>query len=386
MHKSDILPSALWDTCPYLRSMLLAFGRIIQTNNDTQAKRGNIVALKNFIRFVLPVIAVGAIALPASAAKPISQEPGLSGFVNLGAGMVNGESNTLAKFIGADVGEDPIDNLDEPADSEVSTIPVVSLSLTYTFGNKSTELFVGSSIENLAVLDFSSALGVRQGIGSAGIIELSALTTPLPTEVWEDPYVSGATRDETDRDIDGARLQWGNILGSQFDLAISSREIDIDKERSGDALVADSTITASEQALLDRNGDIDIVSATYTWGLEDGKLALSLSSIDYDLDGEAMAYDGFSVAVDHVKTFSNGIRLVSKLGVGYFEYDEVNPIYGEEDEMDTAEFSVYAFVPDPFGYKNWVFNYGFAFGQEDHDINFYDNDIALISLGAMRRF
>ena len=164
------------------------------------------MALKNFIRFVLPVIAVGAIALPASAAKPISQEPGLSGFVNLGAGMVNGESNTLAKFIGADVGEDPIDNLDEPADSEVSAIPVVSLSLTYTFGNKSTELFVGSSIENLAVLDFSSALGVRQGIGNAGIIELSALTTPLPTEVWEDPYVSGATRDETDRDIDGARL------------------------------------------------------------------------------------------------------------------------------------------------------------------------------------
>ena len=342
--------------------------------------------MMKFNRFVLPVIAAGTIALPASAAKPISQEPGFSGFINLGAGMVNAETNTLAKFIGADVGEDPIDSLDEPADSEVSAIPVVSLSLTYTFGNKSTELFLGSSIENMAQLDFSSALGVRQGIGSAGIIELSALTTPLPTEVWEDPYVSGATREETDRDIDGARLQWGNILGSQFDLAVSSREIDIDKERSGDALVAASTITASEQALLDRNGDIDIVSATYTWGLEDGKLALSLSAIDYDLDGEAMAYDGFSVAVDHVKTFSNGIRLVSKLGVGYFEYDEENPIYDEEDEMDTAEFSVYAFVPDPFGYKNWVFNYGFAFGQEDHDINFYDNDIALISAGAMRRF
>ncbi len=342
--------------------------------------------MKKFNRFVLPAIAAGAFALPAWAAQPISDEPGFSGFVNLGVGMVNAETNTLAKFAGADVGVDPIDNLDDRAKSEISGIPVVALSLNYTFANKSTEVFLGSSIENMAVLDFSSTLGLRQQIGNAGIIELSALTTPLATEVWEDPYVTGASRKETDRNIDGARLQWGNIMGSRFDLAVSSREIDIDKERSGNALVAASTITASEQGLLDRNGDINIVTATYTWAIEDGQLSVDVKSIDYDLDGKAMAYDGFSVTANHVVNFSKRTRMVSKLGVGYFEFDEVNPIYDEEDEMDTAEFSVTAFVNDPFGYKNWVFNYGFAFGQEDHDIDFYDNDIALISLGAMRRF
>ncbi|MDJ0780119.1 MAG: DUF2860 family protein [Gammaproteobacteria bacterium] len=337
-------------------------------------------------RFVLPVIVAGTIACPAWAAQPISSEPGFSGFVNLGIGMVNAETNTLATFSDVDVGEDPIDSLDDPAKSEIDYLPIIALSLNYTFSNKTTELFLGSSIENMAVLDFSTNLGVRQQIGDAGIIELSALTTPMAAEVWEDPYVTGAARDETDRDIDGARLQWGNIMGSNFDLAVSSREIDIDTERSGDALVAATTITASEQGLLDRNGDINIVSATYTWYMDDGLLSLGFNSIDYDLDGKAMAYDGFSVEIDHVKYFSQRTKVVSKLGLGYFEFDDDNPIYDEEDEMDTAEFSVTLLVDDPFGYKNWVFNTGFAFGQEDHDINFYDNDVSLISIGAMWNF
>lgn len=344
------------------------------------------MAMMKFNRYVLPAIAAGFIALPASAATPIAEEAGFGGSLQLGVGMINAESNVLAKFLGADMGDDTTDNLSEPADSEVSPVPVVGISLTYTFSNMATELFLGSSIENMATLDFSSTLGLRQQIGNAGIIELSALATPLATEVWEDPYVTGTPREETDRNTDGFRLEWGGILGSGFDVAVSSREVDIDKERSGAALVADATITAAEQGLLDRNGDIDIARIAYTWGIEDGQLTVGVSAIDHDLDGEAMAYDGTSVEINHSVGLSERTSLVSSLSLGLFDFDKENPIYDEEDEMDTAEVSVVVLVNSPFGYKNWVGNAAFAYAQEDHDINFYDNDVALISLGASRQF
>ena len=340
-----------------------------------------------FNRYTLSVMFASFIALPASAVQPLAEEPGISGFFQLGAGMVNVESNLLAKAIGADLGDDTIDNLTDEADSEVSAIPIASLSVTYTFENKSTEIFFGSSIEDFVRFDFASRFGLRQGVGKVGIFELSAVATPLATEVWEDPYDTGVSRDETDRTSDGFRFEWGAIFASGFDLQLSSREIDIDDERSGDALVAASTITTGEQALLDRNGDLDVVKIVYNWQIEKGRiLSIGLRSFDFDLDGEAMANDGSGLELTYFEKLNTRQTIVINLAYATFEHDEENPIYDETDEGSTAGFSATFFSDDAFGFKGWTGSIGFAYGKSDHDIDFYDSEAALLSVGFLRRF
>jgi hypothetical protein len=345
------------------------------------------MTLMKLNRYALPAIAASFLAFPASAVQPIAEKPGVSGYFQLGVGMVNVESNLLATTIGVDLGDDTTDDLVAEADSEVSAIPLLGLSVTYTFENKSTEIFFGSSIEDFVRFDFASRAGLRQSAGKVGIFELSAVATPLATEVWEDPYVTGTARDETDRTADGARIEWGSIFGSGFDLQVSSREIDIDDERSGDALVAATTITAGEQGLLDRNGDMDVVKIVYNWQIEEGRiLSIGLRSFDNDLDGEAMAHDGSALELTYFARLNATKRMAVNFSVGTFEHDEENPIYDEEDEADIAGLTVTFFASDPFGYKGWVGNAGFAFGEEDHEIDFYDSKAVMVSVGMLRRF
>ena len=62
-------------------------------------------------------------------------------------------------------------------------------------------------------------LGVRQGIGKAGILAASALFTPADVELWADPYVEGEDRRPTELDFPGFRLRWGSIFGTGLELS-----------------------------------------------------------------------------------------------------------------------------------------------------------------------
>lgn len=339
----------------------------------------------------LPLLAlttlIGCVALPALAAKQVAEEPGISGFFTLGLGAIDSESNMLATTFGADLGDDTIDDPTQDPDSESSAIPLVGLSVTYTFENKATELFFGSSLEDFLRFDFSTAIGVRHQVGDVGIFEVSALATLIATEVWEDPYLAGSARDETDRTATGARLEWGSILGSGFDVRVSSREVDIDDERSGDALVAATTITAAEQELLDRNGDIIVASVVYNWKIEEGRIfSVSVNSIEHDLDGEAMSYDGTSVQLAYAARLNDRSRMVANVLFGSFDYDEENPIVDETNEKDLTGLTFTYFLSDPFGFKGWVGNAGFVYSEEDSDIDFYDSNATMVSVGVLRRF
>jgi hypothetical protein len=341
---------------------------------------------------VLITVLLAITSASAFAAKQIAAEPGISGFFTLGVGAISSESNMLATFFAgsADLGDDTIDDPAQDPDSESSAIPLVGLSVTYTFENKATELFFGSSLEDFVRFDFATALGVRHQVGDVGIFEVSALSTPIATEVWEDPYLVGSARDETDRTATGARLEWGSILGSGFDVRLSSREVEIDDERSGDALVAAATITSDEQKLLDRNGDIIVASVVYNWNIEEGRIfTISVNSIEHDLDGDAMSSEGTSVQLAYAARLNDRTRMVGNLLFGSFDYDEEdseNPIFDETDESDLTGLTLTFFLSDPFGFKGWVGNAGFVYAEEDHDIDFYDSNATMVSLGVLRRF
>ncbi|TNF91680.1 MAG: DUF2860 family protein [Gammaproteobacteria bacterium] len=343
----------------------------------------------NKLPLLASTVLAGCIAMPAFAATPVQQEPGVSGFFQLGVGVVSAETNMIATTFGgmAEIGDDTIDDPTDSPDSETAGIPIVALSVAYTFENKATELFFGSSLEDFLQFDFATVLGLRHQVDDVGIFEVAAVGTPLATEVWEDPYVVGAKRDETDRTTNGIRLQWGAILGSGFDVRVTSREVDIDKERSGDALVANATITAAEQKLLDRNGDINVIGVVYNWNIAEGRiLSVGVNSVEHDLDGDAMSYDGASVQATYATALDDRNRLVSNVFVGSYEFDKTNPIYDEKDEMDQVGLTVTYFRKDAFGFKDWSGNIAVVYADSDHDIDFYDTTAAMVSVGMLRRF
>jgi len=348
------------------------------------------VPMMKFNQYVLLAATAGFIASPVLAVQKVAEEPGVSGFFLLGAGALSVESNTLATTFGGsvDVGDDTIGDLGDDADSESGLAPLVNLSVNYTFENRATEIFFGNSLEDFLQFDFSTTLGVRHQTENLGIFELASLSTPLATEVWEDPYLEDASRDETDRTSDGFRLQWGAILGSNFDVSVSSREVDIDKERSGDSLVGvPGGITASEQELLDRNGDITVASIVYNWRIDEGRfLVVSGNSVDHDLDGDAMSQDGFAMQFTYGTRLDSRKRLVTNFELGSYDYDKTNPVFDEKNSRDVTSLTMTLFLQDPFGFKGWIGNTGFVYGQSDHDIDFYDTTATMINFGMLRQF
>lgn len=338
----------------------------------------------------LPSIIAAMMIVPmVHAISPIPQKTGLSGFVNLGAAVGPVESNTLSKIIGVDLGKEGVSSLNSSAASETALLPIVSGELSYTFAETGTQLFAGQLLEDYLTFDFSTRAGVRQQLGSAGIASVSVLGTGTPASVWNDPYVTKdvGSRKSTERTSTGVRLAWGDIMGSGLEINGSWRELDIDGEESGSALVASGDITATQQRLLRRDGDISNIELGYTFNLGvRRRLITSINYSDHDRDGEAMSWDGYSAEVNYMSVFNERWRLVSNLNYGKFEAKADNPIYDRAGDFDRFGVSVSAFYARPFELKNWTANFGLIYFKEDNDINFHDQSLKMVSVGMLYLF
>lgn len=321
--------------------------------------------------------------MPVDAATDIAGEPGFSGFFRFGGSTASASSNQIA----IDPGNETIDSLDEAPDKASTTMPLIGLSLTYTFDNLSTELFLGDSIEDFVRFDFATLIGLRQKVSDVGIFEIVAVQTPFGTDVWSDPYLVNVERDSTERNADGFRLQWGKIMGSGFDVRVSSRTAKIKDENSGDALVADSLITVEDQLSLNRNGEINNLSVAYNWDRGRGQLLSLIANYqDYNLDGEAMAFEGYSLQLSNVSALNPRLRLATNLLLGHYRHDAVNPIYDKRNDKNLAGLTFALFLSDIFGAKGWIGNATLALAREDNAIDFYDTTASFAAIGLIRRF
>ena len=66
---------------------------------------------------------------------------------------------------------------------------------------------------------------------------------------------------QTNRDSQGFRFEWAQMMNTAFGLEFTYRDIDVDVERSGESL----GLSAANRALLNRNGDQYTLAASYQW-------------------------------------------------------------------------------------------------------------------------
>jgi len=330
-------------------------------------------------------LAILAVCSSAGAIEPIPDKPGWSGFVILGGGVAEAETNMVAgiDMYGIDVGEPRIDSLSESPDSKSLGLPQVNLNLNYTFGTK-TQLFFGNSLENVVQFDTATNFGVRQQFADRSILEVAAVSSPAlsPTQVWADPYVVGVKRVETDRTNRGMRIEYDRILGSGFGVRYTQRTIDIDKERSGTGL----GLTEDEMSLLDRNGDSRRLQLSYRFPkLGRNVFDLRIGRLEDDFDGKAMSGDQNEFYLTHAY-IGDRFGVVSNLFVAQQDFDAVNPVFDKTRKDDNWGLGVVLIDMKLFHSAKWWGQATFAWYEQDSNIDFYDAKSTLFMLGAQYRF
>ena len=115
-------------------------------------------------------------------------------------------------------------------------------------------------------------------------------------------------------------------------------------------------------------------------------MSLSLEYLEFDLDGEAMAFDGYGLQLSNLSTLNPRTRLATNFFLGDYRHDTDNPLYGEKNDKALAALTLILFLSDPFGIKDWIGNATLAYAREDNAIDFYDTETAYASVGLIRRF
>lgn len=329
----------------------------------------------------------GAWAANASAIEPIPETPGWRGFVVVGVGYTDIESNLLAGNSLVELGQDTIGSVNDPARSDSAVHPIFTGELNYTTASR-WQFFIGTSLEDAITLDGAAQLGVRRDLGTSGVVQAGLLFNGVPTQAWEDPYAEGVARKETDRDSAGGRLQWDRVLGSPVQLTFSYRDISVDTEASGQG-VRSVACSAACRDLLRRDGTRYTFEASYLYRLGGGTprhlLRPEVSYAVDDRDGAAISSDAWRLQLSHV-FLGQGYTVASNVFYGQSSYDEPNPIFGRKTDSERLALDTTLFYRLPFGDGRWQAVGSVTWGRDDSDVQFHDSELLNVSVGAMYRF
>jgi hypothetical protein len=335
-------------------------------------------------RIITALILCG-LALPVAALEKIAGNPVWSGYWNLGVGAGNTESNFLARISGIDI--DLSDKFQEglgSPDDEDYALPVLGVRFAYSLENERTHFILENDQGDWLQFEREIVLAVQHYFEETGHMQLALLqSSAADTEVWSDPYAVLENREDTGYSYTGGRFTWDGILDSNFEIIGTLRVRDIDEERSGVSL----GLPAGAQDLLDREGDALEFELGYLFSFGDGRHSLRPSAryIDRDLDGAAMAQDGYGVDLVYSYT-TPGVRWTSSVGYADLDGDEVNPLFGEVNDAERFTISTKLMFPGAFGLREWMPVLTARWGEEDSDIDFNDTQSWLIGASLYRTF
>jgi hypothetical protein len=167
------------------------------------------------------------------------------------------------------------------------------------------------------------------------------------------------------------------MFGSDFGVELQVKNRDIEDEMSGQAL----GLSAADQKLLDRNGDIIIFEVNYAYQVDAlHTIKPAIGYIDRDLDGDAMAQDGIALSVAHTYRGSDVIW-ASKVGYTNMSGDETNPIFGDRNGSDGFALSSNVAFPGSIGFLGkWTPNLSVNWANVNSNIDF--NDFSMWTVGA----
>ncbi|MFA0012299.1 DUF2860 family protein [Vibrio lentus] len=330
------------------------------------------------MRFVLPVVFSAFASMPAYSGLAPSE--GFSGNFSVLAGFYSDSSN-----LSTEQNSNQTSNTME-GDSENQGLLGFLGTVQYTFGESLThQVYVGTTREDIATGTIAFEIGYRHQLSGGTILDFSVLPTLISGKAWSDPYAIGVNRNETDVKGNVGRLQLTNIGGTAFQTDFAIGQSDVDDELSGTQNSAG--LTDEEIALLDRERTYLYAKAGYRFILpnQSGLLVPSMVYFNSDAEGGALSFDSYGIELNYAKRIGRHGFVVT-LDASDRQYDEANPIYGKaREENEYGAFLAYEFG-GLMGYEDWSFITLLGLRTIDSNIDFYNSEQVLASVGVDYKF
>ncbi|OED74839.1 hypothetical protein A143_01060 [Vibrio splendidus ZS-139] len=327
------------------------------------------------MRFVLPVVFSAFASMPAYSG--LAPNEGFSGNFSVLAGFYSDSSN-----LSTEQNSNQTSNVME-GDSENQGLLGFLGTVQYTFGESLThQVYAGTTREDIATGTIAFEIGYRHQFSGGTILDFSVLPTLISGKAWSDPYAVGVNRSETDVKGHVGRLQLTNIGGTGFRTDFAIGESDVDDELSGT-----QSLSAEDVALLDRERSYVYAKVGYPFILPNqaGVFVPSMVYFNSDAEGGALSFDSYGLELNYAKRIGRHGFVVT-LDANDRQYDEANPIYGKaREENEYGAFLAYEFG-GLMGYKDWSFITLLGLRTIDSNIDFYNSEQVLGSVGVDYKF
>lgn len=242
--------------------------------------------------------------------------------------------------------------------------------LNYRFDGSS-EVYFKTDIVGMAS-DFYTQAGYRHYLGDGSNLAIGVVPGLLEKEVWKNPYQLQSDRTTTKANVQGVVLNYDRVLGSDWSLEFARGKYSLDQEDS--------------IAALDRNSNLSYAEFNYmtdfneSWGLE-----WLISYLDIDASGSALK--SLRVSSEAELQLRSGRHITMLAGsAGLQKFDDTNPLWDRTREDVKFGVSATYIYAAPFDWKNTLFIARGGWDITDANIDFYDHDEYLATLGMQYKF
>ncbi|WP_295895589.1 DUF2860 family protein [uncultured Vibrio sp.] len=315
-------------------------------------------------KWPLKLLMAGSVLVtPFSYAEP-QNATGLHGSVSLFTGIdgTNSVMNT----------ESPANLSDYSAsqDRQNEAVVIPFWDLNYRFSGAS-EVYFKTDIVGMAS-DFYTQAGYRYNLTDGSKLAIGVVPGLLEKEVWKNPYQLQSDRTTTKAAVQGIVLNYEQILGTDWSVELARGKYAIDQEESMTALDRNSTLSYAELNYM--------TDLSERWGFN-----WLISYLDIDATGSALKSKRVNTEAEFQLRNGRHITMLAS-SVGLQQFDDTNPIWDrtrEDKKFGVAATYIYA---APFNWKRALFIARGGWDVTDANIDFYDHDEYLVTLGMQYRF
>lgn len=298
--------------------------------------------------------------------------PGFNGQVSLHLGTISNDSQFNSK------GDKQISSLAQAPSKTTQFVPVPMWDLKYGFAES--EVYFKSDLQGMAS-NFYLELGYRYYISAKSRLSVGIIPGVLSKDTWSDPFVVNQDRNKTDLSTQGVVINYENIADSSFSVELAAGKSVIDNEQSGA-----STLTQSEQAKLNREGDL--FYAELSQNLHFSRTMSAKWQLHYlqdNADGDAMQNSTAGLDLQLRKSLGRHTFLFGGKGVKR-DFKEQHPIFSMTREDDVYGLSLAYIWTAPLNWQNTAFIIRSGWDVTDSNIDFYDKTQVLGTMGVSYRF
>lgn len=329
---------------------------------------------------LLLLLILMTLSLQQVSARSLSTEAGWEFGLSLNTGYVTSHSN----FSVSDNNE-VIDSLEGTVQGKDKYIVFPFARVQYTSEDLNSQFFIGNSRDQIAISQFQYELGVIHQFSNGS--QLTAAYFPeLPffNETWEDPFLIGSERVETEENAQGARIELTRVAGSPLTLKYAYAHTNIKNEASGVSWSSD--LTSTQIASLQRDSDYHRIAIETMFPVaQQVFLKPALRYTMRNADGDANSYHDYNFQLG-LLIFKGRHTSITTVNIGKSAYQDENPLFSKkQDTLNSGFFSIYSYA-QPFDWDATTFTFIAGYNEEDSKINFYDKKGLICTIGIAYTF